>query len=111
MIENFRSHWLQNGRKPMPKPAIQYSGKQRWDWPRMKVVLPADRVLPGWDELVQGVLAYRRHDIEDAYLCAQQALHANDELLSVVDELMPDLANVVAPRHPAIKLAAPPGNK
>jgi len=92
MFKKILTWWEQNGRPPMPDPAISYQGHGVWEWPLMKVVLAPDRVPPGWGELVQAILLRQLGEYEGMRACLWRALHINDELNVVVDELLPGLS-------------------
>jgi len=105
MYESFKSWWESNGRRPMPTPQITFE-KRRWDWEAMKVALPAKRVPDGWDEMLQAALLYRLGNYEGARTCLHQALSINEEIASVVDELLPGMSEFSLPRPVAPHLSS-----
>ncbi|CAL1137775.1 unnamed protein product, partial [Cladocopium goreaui] len=98
MYSSFKQWWEQNGRKPAPPPAIEFDGKDQWDWEWMKVVMPADRVPEGWEVFTQAALLYRLHEYEGARSCLGEALRINSELGVASDELLPGFASFAPPR-------------
>mmetsp|Transcript_48988 Transcript_48988/g.91703 ORF Transcript_48988/g.91703 Transcript_48988/m.91703 type:complete len:836 (+) Transcript_48988:194-2701(+) len=96
IVEQYRRYWKENGEQPMPSPPIKYKNR-KWDWSRMKIMLPADRLPVGWIDLMQAVLNYRAKDAEAARVCVRAALRANPDLWQVTDEFMPELIYTAVP--------------
>jgi len=98
MYAGFKAWWEGNGRPPMPEPAITYHGHWKWEWPQMRVVLTPNRTPPGWDEFVQAVLLMRLQNFEAMRASLWNALRMNEELSTVVDELLPAMSTMSALR-------------
>lgn len=94
-VQSFKKWWEGQGR-PTPDQPITYKDNT-WEWNRMRIMLPADRLPAGWIELMQAVLLFRARDIEAARTCAQIAIRTNNDLWQVADELMPELIYMQLP--------------
>ncbi|CAE7771498.1 unnamed protein product [Symbiodinium microadriaticum] len=66
MYNSFKQWWESNGRKPAPPPAIEFDGKDTWNWEVLQVAFPPDRVPEGWDMFLQAALLYRLNELEGA---------------------------------------------
>lgn len=99
MYNSFKQWWESNGRKPAPPPAIEFDGKDTWNWEVLKVAFPPDRVPEGWDTFLQAALLYRLNELEGARAAMGEALQINSEIALASDELLPGFTSfAVRPR-------------
>eukprot|EP00931_Biecheleriopsis_adriatica_P120419 TRINITY_DN95543_c0_g1_i1.p1 TRINITY_DN95543_c0_g1~~TRINITY_DN95543_c0_g1_i1.p1 ORF type:complete len:807 (+),score=145.97 TRINITY_DN95543_c0_g1_i1:26-2446(+) len=98
LYDSFKNWWESTGRPSQPDPAIQFDGKDSWEWDAMKVALPPSRVPDGWEAFTQAVLLYRFQEYEGARAALIEALTANSDLSFASDEFMPGLSSLAPPR-------------